>query len=183
MGFPILVRRHLYIESGPLRFLIMYTSPSVKWVSSKKSWPQGCLCFSVKIVKTELNMAEKYQIPCNAHSKLGLNDQLISFWCMFSNHWLNQDHVFASLNNMMKREIKVMFIYRLKKFVSKYKYSGAFSELHIITFINTFPYMEDILPKGPYLPCLSMADRALLAEYHRYDTRLIVLKDWDTISR
>ena len=29
-------------------------------------------------------------------------------------------------------------------------------------------YMEGILPKGPYLPCISMAGRALLAVYHRY---------------
>ena len=29
-------------------------------------------------------------------------------------------------------------------------------------------YIEDILPKGPYLPCVSMAARALLAGYHRY---------------
>ena len=30
------------------------------------------------------------------------------------------------------------------------------------------PYMEGILPKGPYPPCLRMADRALLAGYSRY---------------
>ena len=29
------------------------------------------------------------------------------------------------------------------------------------------PYKEGILPKGPYLPCVSMAGRALLAGYHR----------------
>ena len=29
-------------------------------------------------------------------------------------------------------------------------------------------YIKDILPKGPYLPCVSMAGRALLAGYHRY---------------
>ena len=28
-------------------------------------------------------------------------------------------------------------------------------------------YIEGILPKGPYLPCVSMAGRALLAGYHR----------------
>ena len=28
-------------------------------------------------------------------------------------------------------------------------------------------YFEGILPKGPYLPCVSMAGRALLAGYHR----------------
>ena len=30
-----------------------------------------------------------------------------------------------------------------------------------------YPYYEDILPKGPYLPCVSIAGRALLAGYHR----------------
>ena len=34
----------------------------------------------------------------------------------------------------------------------------------IITSCN----IEGILPKGPYLPCVSMAGRALLAGYHRY---------------
>ena len=29
-------------------------------------------------------------------------------------------------------------------------------------------YIEGILPKGPYLPCVSMAGRALLAGYPRY---------------
>ena len=29
-------------------------------------------------------------------------------------------------------------------------------------------YIDGILPKGLYLPCLYMADRALLAEYPRY---------------
>ena len=28
-------------------------------------------------------------------------------------------------------------------------------------------HSEGILPKGPYLPCVSMAGRALLAGYHR----------------
>ena len=31
------------------------------------------------------------------------------------------------------------------------------------------PYIEGFLPKGPYLPCVSMAGRALLAGYPRYD--------------
>ena len=30
------------------------------------------------------------------------------------------------------------------------------------------PYIEGILPRGPYLPCVSMAGRALLAGYPRY---------------
>ena len=29
-------------------------------------------------------------------------------------------------------------------------------------------HIEGVLPKGPYLPCVSMADRALLAGYHRH---------------
>ena len=31
-----------------------------------------------------------------------------------------------------------------------------------------WPFIEGILPKGPYPPCLRMADRALLAGYPRY---------------
>ena len=36
--------------------------------------------------------------------------------------------------------------------------------------VSPFPvaYIEGILPKGPYLPCVSMAGRALLAGYHWY---------------
>ena len=36
-------------------------------------------------------------------------------------------------------------------------------------------YVEGILSKGPYLPCVSMAGRALLAGYHRY-------KEWLGLS-
>ena len=34
--------------------------------------------------------------------------------------------------------------------------------------LHTSSYIDGILPKGPYPPCLRMADRALLAGYHRY---------------
>ena len=34
--------------------------------------------------------------------------------------------------------------------------------------VRSLSNVEGILPKGPYLPCVSMAGRALLAGYHRY---------------
>ena len=34
-------------------------------------------------------------------------------------------------------------------------------------------YIESILPKGPYLPCVSMAGRALLAGYHQHVGQLL----------
>ena len=37
------------------------------------------------------------------------------------------------------------------------------------------PYIEGILPKGPYLPCVSMAGRALLAGYHWYASIIWVI--------
>ena len=37
---------------------------------------------------------------------------------------------------------------------------------HGISFASSFDF-KGILPKGPYLPCVSMAGRALLAGYHR----------------
>ena len=38
--------------------------------------------------------------------------------------------------------------------------------------ITDNPYIKGILPKRPYLPCVSMAGRALLAGYHRYSSPL-----------
>ena len=35
-------------------------------------------------------------------------------------------------------------------------------------------HIDGILPKGPYLPCLRMKDRALLAGYHRYCVLLVI---------
>ena len=37
-----------------------------------------------------------------------------------------------------------------------------------ICFDNDYWYIEGILPKGPYLPCVSMAGRSLLAGWPRY---------------
>ena len=37
-----------------------------------------------------------------------------------------------------------------------------------ILYSSLFYYIQSILPKGPYLPCLRMADRALLAGYPQY---------------
>ena len=37
-----------------------------------------------------------------------------------------------------------------------------------VIYMYVVTYIEGILPKGPYLPCVSMAGRALLAGYHRY---------------
>ena len=37
-----------------------------------------------------------------------------------------------------------------------------------LTHLPLVPHNEGILPKGPYPPCVSMAGRALLAEYHQY---------------
>ena len=43
--------------------------------------------------------------------------------------------------------------------------------------------INGILPKGPYLPCVSIAGRALLAGYHRYvDSLQWCHKEWDGIS-
>ena len=37
-----------------------------------------------------------------------------------------------------------------------------------MTYVLNITYIDGILPKGPYPPCLHMADRALLAGYPRY---------------
>ena len=43
-------------------------------------------------------------------------------------------------------------------------------------------HVECILPKGPYLPCVSMAGRALLTGYHRCVSIHIHIKQWHVIT-
>ena len=43
------------------------------------------------------------------------------------------------------------------------------------------PYIEGILPKGSYPPCLRMADRALLAGYPRHIQTVVIGIDHDTV--
>ena len=42
--------------------------------------------------------------------------------------------------------------------------------------------VESILPKGPYVPCVSIAGRALLAGYHRYHSNYRKMKDCKTLD-
>ena len=48
-------------------------------------------------------------------------------------------------------------------------FSNGFSSMKIVLFWFKFHWhIKGILPKGPYLPCISIAGRALLAGYPRY---------------
>ena len=51
--------------------------------------------------------------------------------------------------------------------------SYAFLKNKWIPIVSIYIHIEGILPKGPYLPCVSMASRTLLAGYPRY-----TLLDW-----
>ena len=57
------------------------------------------------------------------------------------------------------------------------KTDGTLSQLSLI--VLTCCYIEGILPKGPYPPCLRMADRAILAGYPWYVSDLHV---WDVCN-
>ena len=69
-------------------------------------------------------------------------------------------------HNMIRKEIYVIQPTLLRNHISKIEKGkkGALvtpsRQRQSIT-----PYVEGILPKGPYPPCVSMADRALLAGY------------------
>ena len=49
-----------------------------------------------------------------------------------------------------------------------YPYTYTYIYIHIYQLIIQFVDIEGILPKGPYLACVSMAGRALLEWYRRY---------------
>ena len=66
--------------------------------------------------------------------------------------------------------------------------SGDLTTWHNTRIVVEMPhwYIKGILPKGPYLPCISMAGRALLAGYHRYSEhwfRYIALNRWWAITQ
>ena len=50
----------------------------------------------------------------------------------------------------------------------RYLYAFKVSEISHLLRRRAVSLFAGILPKGPYLPCVSMADRALLAGYHRF---------------
>ena len=47
----------------------------------------------------------------------------------------------------------------------------------LLGLLSWYPVFEGILPKGPYLPCISMAGRALLAGYHHCIVNSLRLSD------
>ena len=51
---------------------------------------------------------------------------------------------------------------------TRHNLNGTCTLRNTSTHITYRTNIEGILPKGPYLPCVSMAGRALLAWYHRY---------------
>ena len=67
---------------------------------------------------------------------------------------------------------KITLSWAHKPFITTDHTSFCMSVMRDTTFIPTAkPEYEGILPKGPYLPCASMAGRALLAGYHRIQGR------------
>ena len=59
-------------------------------------------------------------------------------------------------------------ILTIKELISKPWYELADYIMNWSLVIPCLGYINVILPKGPYLPCLHMAGRALLAGYHRH---------------
>ena len=58
-------------------------------------------------------------------------------------------------------------------YIEKAPDSSLMYEISLVDLYSKFniilnAHIKAILPKGPYLPCVSMAGRALLAGYHRY---------------
>ena len=90
-------------------------------------------------------------------------------------HWQRQ-RLTARLNDWNKLLLEsgqiplnhfaeIWYSIKITHFVHEYPDTNA---NHTNTCHMIFKYSEGILPKGPYLPCVSMAVRALLAGYHRY---------------
>ena len=65
----------------------------------------------------------------------------------------------------MVENLKLLPVFVRKEIVIKTTTAGAASDQN---FVKMATYFDGILPKGPYPPCLRMANRALLAVYPRF---------------
>ena len=66
---------------------------------------------------------------------------------------------------IMERVITVRWKYR-----TRCQAGNCMVHCHVSRLAET--HFEGILPKGPYLPCVSKAGRALLAGYHRFEDQV-----------
>ena len=124
MGFPILVRIHLYFESIP----------------------------SITSFKPEWHMSEI----------LIFHPHFITVWAV-SGAW----NIYACLRtSQLSRNIIWAGITACWMLYWVWKGLPVWNDKSPQAL--PLQYIEGILPKGPYLPCVSMAGRALLAGYHRY---------------
>ena len=101
--------------------------------------------------------------------------RLTSRPCLCSNHhstWAQlMDHHFSS--KWQHFQFTVNWIGYIKK-------HGWQSKSLLLKLQRLFPVIKGILPKGPYLPCLPMADRALLAGYpHNQRLFKYTVPSWD----
>ena len=70
----------------------------------------------------------------------------------------------------MVENIKLLTEFVRNEIVIKMTIAGAASDQNLVKMTT---YFDGILPKGPYTPCLRMADRALLAGYPRFLLQLV----------
>ena len=99
---------------------------------------------------------------------------MFSLICAWINDWVNnreagdlrRRHGHSDVNVMnIKKAIRTLCV------ILWMRCNDACGDLPtgLINVRSTYRHIEGILPKGPYLPCVSMAGRALLAGYPRYE--------------
>ena len=117
-------------------------------------------------------MGELWPCKWRYHVKIGLL-WLNGGWCKYRNVliWIDEYHIHSVTISTLS--------YNHEKWHKRFNQEYAISHIyhwHFQTATDNDTYhllssdIESILPKGPYPPCLRMADRALLAGYHRYCT-------------
>ena len=83
--------------------------------------------------------------------------------------WYPIRHVTARWHELLEARKYVFGVFRPVWHLAGVTTKAFLSHLSFFQYIKTaFPCIDGILPKGPYPPCLRMADRAFLAGYPRY---------------
>ena len=137
------------------------TSVVPTWTIRRKPnfWMSGPMKAAAMVIGNSIYTCRH---PCYPYSiwysvPIVLNRQEMSFWRNFC-HMLLSTFSFNSGTASEGNFAKMTFLFQIFRICY----------MKMITIdTKTRTHFDGILPKGPYPPCLRMADRALLAGYHR----------------
>ena len=140
----------------------IYCVAEFRWNKCWRAW--GCFTKHDDVIKW------KYFPRYWPHKAQWRGTLILSSICAWTNGWANNQESCDLRRHRAHYDVTVMASFHGTSFSQMEMYDIMMWIRSLISNINFSADIEGILPKGPYPPCLRMADRALLARYHWYVT-------------